>query len=70
MVRDGRDCRSANFVPNEVYLTLGGAPAIDLLGWALDGTSLTFRHAEGAEATFDLTAVRRDAAHFRELCRF
>lgn len=70
VIRDGRDRRSAQFVPNEVYLTLGGPSAIDLLGWALDGRSVTFRHAEGAEVTFDLTAVRRDAARFRELCRF
>jgi hypothetical protein len=69
VIRDDGVKRNVEFAGSERFLVLGGASAVNLLGWALDGKSVSFQHA-AATVSFDLAVSRAPIARFRQLCKF
>jgi len=69
VVRDGVSRRNVEFTGSENFVVLGGKPAIDLVAWALAGTSVAFQHP-AMTASFDLAAHSQSIARFRQLCKF
>jgi hypothetical protein len=69
VIRDDGAKRNVEFAGSENFMVLGGGTAVSLLGWALDGKSVSFQHT-AATVSFDLAGPRAPIARFASCASF